>query len=1056
MKNITLEFDSAGGSKSIDFVITGDCGGSIDDMTYSKNLSWATVTSSKTNSDTIRLTITCNGSTTTKLTGSITVSINGDSCSPIQCIQNAPGCNCDDDLKFTYSTLTWTPTEKGDKTNTFSTFTTSCINITDVNVTPTTAANHFNAATASNGIKVTANDYNSNKDAINGTVNVSYTADGQECHKTFAISHQGTNCECGNSYFNINTSALEWENDKSGSNVSQTKGYSVKASCIDEIDYYVEHQSGGFSNHFNISVNQSNGITIYPTQANTSAEAISGTVVITYEANGDACSDTRQFNIIHYGVGCKCQDLTLVYNNVTAHTQNIYWESDEKDERTIAYQIASGKEGCITTVNAELIGDDAYYFLLDKSHLASDKIVKINPIDYNDEPRDIEASINFIYSVNGESCDGVNVVNLTQSMGACDCENLIKNACLLKTVPLSAGTYALGYADTNGCGHFSGSSDSSAVTKVNVTERNNIATFEVTLKEQTSDAASAIEIHFERIVGDTPLGTCDAVYTITQTANYINCDRLKKIVFKPYNVSYSHSDNAGLIRIDTREGIEAFNIFYTNGIISAASFSSNVDWIHDDTFNFDFRESFTYLDGEVDENPDSEPRNAIITMNIDEKVLKSYGICSDCNYQKEFTVTQRGNPAAGCPCPEDYEFKSIPAHGYPSGNYTYPFTNWYNNDCFVEEGDKYTVYDSEGNVISGVYDDYVQVPCGDESWVSIKIEEYTDSTHEGQHRFILYKKIAANGSVDPRDCEIEVKLNFKDTSAEECKPTIKFHQEGKEDITCEDLINSIEIWDSASRIDALGGNNISVAQFDNSLMSGIYLSGSTEDCIGDCSWVTGFSYNSNFLRIGATTNKSTALDGSSSPREAKHLKAFFIDANTGERLKINGQECGEKYFDIAQNGYSGDCPACSSMTNNDLTVNYQGYSATTYTDSTHTTYPAFYGDNSEIDLFEVTVTQNKQVAGNTYCFEIIAETEHIDDFVDGKLYTRLKTGSGLLETTFIVSGKLKPNTTNPYHAIPIAARLYIGKRNMLDGTVVSVTKCDNIEITTTFVLLKQS
>lgn len=307
MRNITLEFDSAGGSKSIDFVITGDCGGSIDDMTYSENLSWASITSAKTNSDTIRLTITCSGSTTTKLTGSITVSINGDSCSPIQCIQDAPGCtptsvtcysvseataNVDSDatmaeVKWFYTATTVTTNEDCSETT------------TTQNGEETKQVGPFAVATCDETTNVKYGNFtwdNHKACDSNSNVTVNWTV--------YQAKPDGCDCNCDS--ISLSKSSMTWTPD----NINHQQVVITFGNCIKIGEITITGQD---SDHFVID-NQTvedNKITldVHPNETGLQ-DTKTATLNIPYGTGGTSTSNctAKEITLTHDGAGCTCQN----------------------------------------------------------------------------------------------------------------------------------------------------------------------------------------------------------------------------------------------------------------------------------------------------------------------------------------------------------------------------------------------------------------------------------------------------------------------------------------------------------------------------------------------------------------------------------------------------------------------------------------------------------------------------------------------------------------------------------------------------------------------------
>jgi hypothetical protein len=204
------------------------------------------------------------------------------------------------------------------------------------------------------------------------------------------------------------------------------------------------------------------------------------------------------------------------------------------------------------------------------------------------------------------------------------------------------------------------------------------------------------------------------------------------------------------------------------------------------------------------------------------------------------------------------------------------------------------------------------------------------------------------------------------------------------------------------------------------------------------------------LYIENTVNKSTERDHSTTSRCAK-ISVFFIDSE-GNRLKINGEQCGEKEITVTQEGYSGDCMACDDAKSVFPQPDFNSYYDTTY-ESGGKTYAAFYEGDGETDksLFDVSIPYvyyYDSIEANR-CFDLIAKTTHHGSFTpypDGEyLHVELDESN----KKWIIHGMIKP-ISEPVNTV--AVEVYLQRRNLAGG---DSTQCESTSYVTDFVILKR-
>ena len=226
------------------------------------------------------ITATCNNSnfTVSAENGGITVKANSQNLyttrsGTVTVSYNAYGYSCS-------STKTFTVTQKCEPQ--------TCYSIDSYSI-------HY-AASATGGtlplsLSVTQYDYNEYGEIVSSTtlypeVNVTYTANTSCDSKTVSGTYVWAGHKaCGSS----NNATIDYF---AYSSMTATSRAVIKGDCISSISATCDN------NHFTVSTQQSGNITVTPSGANNTREVISGTVLVSYKANGSTCT-SKSFTVKH-------------------------------------------------------------------------------------------------------------------------------------------------------------------------------------------------------------------------------------------------------------------------------------------------------------------------------------------------------------------------------------------------------------------------------------------------------------------------------------------------------------------------------------------------------------------------------------------------------------------------------------------------------------------------------------------------------------------------------------------------------------------------------------
>lgn len=1063
--------------------------------------------------------------------------------------QTGDSCGCGD-LNLNTSTLEWANDNKSPQTKSYS-VAGGCVNVTNV----TSSNNHFGVTFGNGTITVTPSDFNTGSGPIEGTITVVYTADGGTCtNATFSVKHNGTGCECGQTYFSISPSSLEWEFDQQGnkeititsascisdinatiSTQSQSGHFTVESvanskitvkangtngtdapytgtmvvtykangtdctsinvnlnhkssNCTcDDFDLYYDSLSwtyseygesdsetntyrlkgtcitvgtptitGNDSGHFTATT-ESNGIKVWPLSANSEAGKKTATVSVPYSTSTNPNCGTKTFEVEHNGTGCDCEDLILTVDEIE-------WKPTEYGQQTaqtISYTIAPGKEGCIDTSSIEVtVEGDTEYFYINKNNPSA---VVIYPLEENeDENMDYELTVTYTYNLSsGAECDGdygTNVCNVVQLRAACSCTKLNSSPCILTTIPLSAGTYYLGTGDTNHCGTFSGRSTAQYVSAVTVnTNSQGISSFYVVTKNAPEGSTADIDIFF-KYYGDEQ-ESCTTTKNILQTASYVSCARFNTgITFNKSTVFYSSTPRVGESFgyiwdgsvIGHPEWVSALCAFNDRGLLT---FTSNKTWLHDVYLDMNTSSGTLYIRGTFEVNDTGDERTADVTISLNATAAREYGLCSCGTKQIIVTAYQKGNSDCNCST-SDYE-KSVPAD---SGSFSFNDT-YFKPECFDSTKNyKYVIADSNKNPImtattaSCSDDRFVSLPGN--NWLTVCIQEYE---LDGKIHYHLDYKFTTNNTGSERSDSFYVLTYF---TGETCERKFIITQPNKEGVVCEDAYKAfinVKSGDtySSSRLDYKGGSDKSLAQYsytsEYTLGTDYTISGGV---VGNCSWLEYIdetppdAYADFVVLPNFDDNVVSENNDASTNKRHCDYNIRIVDKNGNLLKDKDGNDCTGLTLTVYQEGFSGYCPACSSMNNvNDISVSYtdsngkkygEGHSSTAdglqcvwdAAASTPEYVPAFHGDGSttlnffEVDLQNIITTHD---GTDIRCFDLIAETDHTD--VVNKAVTATRVSGSM--TKYIISGKLRKNTSANFSSISI--KLYLAKRNFLTG-----------------------
>ena len=958
-----FEFNSEGGSSSFTVSVIGQCEGDKEiKCTPDANLeSWANVTR-----DGDKITVSCKGSTTTDHRGYLTLSLNDDTCTSdkIECVQKSPSCGCGNFQLSTYS-VSWPSSSSASSSVTYSEKG-GCI----TEIKASSDSDHFKVADdTTNGITITPNNTNPNSGPITGNVTVTYKANGGTCDvKTINLIHQGSDCGCGS--FDMDTSTITWDSDE-GRSVVKSKTYTENCVTVYEVSV-----GGTDRDHFH-ATNNGHKIEVYPDNTNTDESSKNATVTVKYKTDTVSDCGSKSFSVVHNGTGCECGNLEFKVDGTSSSSAVWdYNESGEQKAKTITYEIKDGKASCIASaIEFEVVGDGFYSQKID-AHT-----IKVWPIEDNPSEDPITATVQYSYTLtSGRVCDGSSdAVSLIQvENDYCQCTHL-SVGCARKTFAFNAKdqygysqTYILANGDTNNCGEFTEIKYDGGSTRPSWLTADTVHTSEtgrqviVMLKYdpyQTKARSCDIKYVFKRKRGDVVLGNdCDYSFAITQTNDYIDCNRLNESGMKAYSsstLSYlSGNKRVGELAASDSSARETFRILKANDVLKDTSFSvptSAQTWISNfstefkyEIINGDEKLTHIYINADVTENDTTSNRETTVTLRLDSSKLKEvFGICNCGGLVKTFPVTQKYNESAGsCDCNESTTATRNENSG--PGETNYLIGNSYPCSCFKEGESKYILADSASTIIVGSDTEYQPIPYYS-NWLSGRVETYTQSS---KCYAKLYLNRKENTSTSARTAVFYVIYNLDNEGV--CKKLVEFTQEGK-------VVNCSALNDIIKEVGARPYSNANdelVAYASDLLIPNTKLSGRTIS--STAAWVERVfpdSSSDTALNADLKDNMTTSGDGATSARSTT-VQVFFVDEN-GNYVNFNGTDCTGKTITIKQQGYTGACPLATSMSISNMIPSYDGYGDLMPDGTTHWTcneeglgvLPAFHAGNSK-ELFE--------------------------------------------------------------------------------------------------------
>ena len=281
------------------FTLKGDC---IDVVTATSTNNHFKVEVGENN---IKVTPTATTATDDE-TGTVTVTYteHGRDCTSLTFTvkHNGTGCGCRD-FSFDESEMSWASSETDLKSRSYI-VKGDCINV----VTATSNSNHFSVTAGTDSISVQPTTANTGTDPINGTITVTYEANGGNCtSKTFSVKHSGTGCDC---YISI-TGVTEWPATLYGSDNAKYIKYDYDSSCIDGDSITISNNN---DTDFFAELDKTNKqIKVYPKNENddrTSPNA--ATITINFEGvAGFSCSNYQTTSLTQKKSD-RCDDCGLV------------------------------------------------------------------------------------------------------------------------------------------------------------------------------------------------------------------------------------------------------------------------------------------------------------------------------------------------------------------------------------------------------------------------------------------------------------------------------------------------------------------------------------------------------------------------------------------------------------------------------------------------------------------------------------------------------------------------------------------------------------------------
>jgi hypothetical protein len=335
----------------------------------------------------IKLTQVISSSDTSR-TFSLNFRNNGEICASGTVTQTEASCTCDD-FSIGSAPSAWGCDETSSKEVSY---TSSCV----TDITATCNSTHFTASvdTARKKIIIKPISTNSTTSNIIATVSVGYKANGSQCtDKTFTVAHNSGSCSCNCDDFSIGSAPTAWNCEQ-----TEEKYVTYSTTCVTDIT------ASCAETHFTVEVDKINKrINVKPNTTNTSTSPIEGTVIVSYTANGQTCTN-KTFTVTHNSGSCSCGCDDFYIN-----TNPVSWSCDSVILTYFEYTCT-----CLDGITATCNSD---HFIVDTS---SSGYVSVQPTSANESSSDITATLTISYQANGNICLNKEI-SLTHSAGDCNC-----------------------------------------------------------------------------------------------------------------------------------------------------------------------------------------------------------------------------------------------------------------------------------------------------------------------------------------------------------------------------------------------------------------------------------------------------------------------------------------------------------------------------------------------------------------------------------------------------------------------------------------------------------
>ena len=233
-------------------------------------------------------------------------------------------------------------------------------------------------------------------------------ADGNDCGDGYSNTQNSNNCECRNLTLSPDSLSWEWERGEEPRKVVSMD----YPNCITGIE-----QISTLS-HFT-AIMDTNSITIYPNEDNTSTTVYNDTLTIRYNA-GTIEGCTQDISLTQGINGCDCDEETV----------NLSWNWNEFDTKTVTVSVEECVEGLSYNPVAE-------YIITNNGNVLS-----INPDGENEGTQNRDGIIRVQYSTGSKPCN--KYINVTQGIRNCGCGDFVYTENSTKAYGNAQGRVLLG------------------------------------------------------------------------------------------------------------------------------------------------------------------------------------------------------------------------------------------------------------------------------------------------------------------------------------------------------------------------------------------------------------------------------------------------------------------------------------------------------------------------------------------------------------------------------------------------------------------------------------